>query len=103
VPTPASVAARGDGEARHRRRIAGDAGAVRHAEAGGPLRLHGADPGRERHGQGADRAGAARARVAGLRPLRPGQLRDPVGRDPGERAVRPREGTSPAPTARSRG
>ncbi len=54
---------------------------------------HGADRGRDRHRQGADRPGhPPGVRRAAARPAGRGQLRGPAGDAAGERAVRPREG-----------
>ena len=77
---------------RPRRPLAGDAGGLqgdRPGRAAGPRR---ADPGRERHGQGAGRPGRLPAQPPGRRAVPGDQLRRHPGDAPGERAVRPREG-----------
>ena len=73
-----------------RRQQRADAAGVRAGGAGRRHRRHRADPGRERHGQGADRPRAAPPLAARGQAVRPGQLRRAAG-DPGRvRAVRPR-------------
>ena len=68
----------------------GDQADARDPRAGRRLDAAGADPGRDRHRQGAARAGPARAQPAQRLPVRAAQLRG-AARDPDrERAVRPR-------------
>ena len=77
---------------RPRRPLAGDAGGLQGDRPGRAAGRHRADPGRERHGQGAGRPGHLPAQPAGRRAVPGDQLRRHPGEPAGERAVRPREG-----------
>ncbi len=65
----------------------------RHFEVGRPDRQHGADPGRERHGQGTGRPGPASEQPAEEQTVRPAQHFGLARQHPRERAVRPRAGS----------